>query len=52
MIYFFLSSGWWRPVKIFLLLHLLVGLRILRYIGIPGVDFIFRESSGGFILVA
>jgi hypothetical protein len=30
-------------VKFFLLLHLLVALRILRYIGIPGVDFIFRE---------
>jgi hypothetical protein len=30
-------------VKIFLLLQLLVALRILRYIGIPWVDFIFRE---------
>jgi hypothetical protein len=43
MIYFFLSLGWWRPGKIFLLLLLLVSLRILRYIGIPWVDFIFWD---------
>jgi hypothetical protein len=43
MICSYLSSGWWRPLKIFLLPHLLVALTILRYIGIPWVDFIFRE---------
>jgi hypothetical protein len=41
--YSFLTSGWWGLLKTFLLLHLLVALRILRYIGIPWVDFIFQE---------
>jgi hypothetical protein len=43
MTYFFLSSGWWRSLKIFLLLYILVALRILRCIGIPWVDFIFQQ---------
>jgi hypothetical protein len=34
-------------LKIFLLPHLLVALTILRYIGIPWVDFIFREIFMG-----